>query len=802
MTPTQNIRWWDCVLKFALVLWVVRVPLGTTALGFLLLGWVPQAQDLFVEFGWASPQRMALFAFVLVAVWAMPTHYAARLLLDTDSRLQNLLTVGEAFGLSRCLARSAKWVPRVLGLLTFAAMLFGIWRSYASLPNLDDKTIAARAEFGLLEAAAIVVAGAAVYLIWVFFRPRGANFPGWLDWINRRLGVLWQLLAPGRLANSADEQNRDIGRLILTGLFFVFVAIFVLGEDSAAHFFARAVAVPIILGGWLPFLSYLSAVGRQIRVPLIVLLWAAILGLVFAFGDNHSVRVIAAADTNASPTGTELPLKGAVRLWMAENHCSPNGDDESPVKNCPRPIIIAAAGGASRAAFFMATTIGYFMREADKHGLDGNQVRNRLFAISGVSGGSVGAVMVTAALNAKNDTTKTNHPCVTGQAELWWGKSISDWRDCFEALTSDDFLTANFFGFAFNDMLPLPFWRDRASVLEDSWSNRFRTIVTNPDKSTLCQQGLDCPFLSLQPRSGHWIPLLVLNGTSEATGSRIVTTALAPTYAPHSSIANGITKGADKLWSSGICPTAVRPPPCPLFLEASRFHYLLNANVPPQARHTDDVRLSTAAHNSARFPLISPPGVIRNSKQQFVDRILDGGYFENYGTLSAKELALAVHAAQPQLAPVVVTISNDPNDFLDSEDDSNPESKGGQQEDLYGKQKLMRSMVGGREFFTDVTAPLGTVANTRTAHGILSVGQLQTTLHEAIPACEVLVIKIRVWPLPDQKGLSMSWWESIPIQICLRRQLEPEYDRNGNDQHLKKIWEVLNMTSNCATATQ
>jgi hypothetical protein len=59
-----------------------------------------------VEFGWASPERMALFAFVLAAVWAMPTHYAARMLLDTDSRLQNLLAVEKESRLSRCLASS------------------------------------------------------------------------------------------------------------------------------------------------------------------------------------------------------------------------------------------------------------------------------------------------------------------------------------------------------------------------------------------------------------------------------------------------------------------------------------------------------------------------------------------------------------------------------------------------------------------------------------------------------------------------------------------------------------------------
>src|SRR5262249_32732161 len=159
--------------------------------------------------------------------------------------------------------------------------------------------------------------------------------------------------------------------------------------------------------------------------------------------------------------------------------------------------------------------------------------------------------------------------------------------------------------------------------------------------------GLECPFLALRPRSRHWIPLLVLNGTSEATGGRILTTSLEMTYTPQ-------TK----------CPTAVAHVACPLFVGAESFHDLLKTNIMPggwsgrlgfieryllSGREGDDVRLSTAAHNSARFPFISPPGSIRNQDNMLADRIVDGGYFENYGALTAKELALAVHAVAPQL---------------------------------------------------------------------------------------------------------------------------------------------------------
>jgi hypothetical protein len=382
----------------------------------------------------------------------------------------------------------------------------------------------------------------------------------------------------------------------------------------------------------------------------------------------------------------------------------------------------------------------------------------------------------------------------------WWGKEINFWRDCFEALTTGDFLSADFFGFAFNDMVPFGFPRDRAAVIEDSWSNRFREIVGAAKTSTdlpSCPD-LNCPFLSLKPRPAHWIPLLVLNGTSEATGGRIVTTPLANTYQPKEPRSR-----PDGTKASG-CPEAFKQAEraCPLFVDAVRFHDLWEHDVTPDRwwgwlgfleRYRlgngtgGDIRLSTAAHNSARFPLISSPGSIRNGEQRIVDRIVDGGYFENYGALGAKELALAIHAVEPELKPLVIVISNDPADTSSPRDDAVP--------DLAAPP---RPVADAGEFVTEVSAPLVTFVNARTAHGLLGVEELQASLHAAIPECDTLMIKIRV--SPDQgKPLSMSWWESRLVQRRLHRQTEEAAnpnaetgaERNGNRQHLDAIWQEM-----------
>jgi hypothetical protein len=211
----------------------------------------------------------------------------------------------------------------------------------------------------------------------------------------------------------------------------------------------------------------------------------------------------------------------------------------------------------------------------------------------------------------------------------------------------------------------------------------------------------------------------------------------------------------------------------------------------------NDVRLDTAAHNSARFPLISPAGSIRNKDQAIVDRIVDGGYFENYGALSAKELALAIHAAQPALAPVVVVISNDPDDPLNQDADAvMPDIKASLKVQRDNQEKKARGAVDGAEPITDIVTPLVTVANTRTAHGILGVDELSIALREAMPGCQAYLIPVRVWPQPLEtsdgpRAVSMSWWLPSLVQRHLHQQTELGKNQNQNGPRLHEIWNVM-----------
>src|SRR5690348_7755572 len=81
-------RLWTGVLDLALVLWVARSSAGLLAIGFLLLGGAPQAQDLLIPVV-DNPWYLAGLFFPLVfLLWSAPTHYAAQLALDDDERLE------------------------------------------------------------------------------------------------------------------------------------------------------------------------------------------------------------------------------------------------------------------------------------------------------------------------------------------------------------------------------------------------------------------------------------------------------------------------------------------------------------------------------------------------------------------------------------------------------------------------------------------------------------------------------------------------------------------------------------------
>jgi hypothetical protein len=282
-------------------------------------------------------------------------------------------------------------------------------------------------------------------------------------------------------------------------------------------------------------------------------------------------------------------------------------------------VIVAAAGGGIRAAYWTATVL-----ETIKKDLDPNGLRPYLFAISGVSGGSVGATAFDAAL-ANSDETTCGQKC----------KSSTEFL-------SEDFLAPTLASGIFKDVpasfLPDLGQDDRGAALEQGFEHASQGLLARP-------------FLSLFPydrgKAAPWRPILLLNATHEESGKRIITS--------HVLIERNV------------------------FVDALDGLHVLES----------DVRASTAAHNSARFSYISPAGNLGRRKDpdskswmltdpaswkkwlaDWNGSVIDGGYFENYGALTALELARAAEATlnaekssaeNPHVKLVILMISSDPD---------------------------------------------------------------------------------------------------------------------------------------------
>jgi hypothetical protein len=312
-------------------------------------------------------------------------------------------------------------------------------------------------------------------------------------------------------------------------------------------------------------------------------------------------------------TPAERPtLSDAARAWYEQAEAVYH----SIYPGRPVPmLVVATAGGGIRAAYWTATILerleddlrkeAFAQYPQDKTSPDG-LLRNLLFAISGVSGGSVGAAAYAAAVH--------DHEVNGG------GIKPTNYL-------KQDFLAPGLASMIFIDgpatVLPDFGQIDRGQALELGFEYASRT---KEDKDGLVSHN----FLSFFPgiekagKSDSWRPALVFNATHQETGRRIITS--------HVKIERDV------------------------FLDSYDALQVLGS----------DVRLSTAAHNSARFTYVSPAGNLFSTTKHNRGYIIDGGYFENYGAQTALELARkAIDAIDPKhqnkVKLVVLQISSDPS---------------------------------------------------------------------------------------------------------------------------------------------
>lgn len=422
----------------------------------------------------------------------------------------------------------------------------------------------------------------------------------WKGYIGFGLGVIWIAFGLwGAKKNGLPTPTKVMVGLnvIVTGAFFLLSIVQVVHPDAFdgllkhLHFptsppIIMSVAAAWVFGGTF-FLVY---PGEVLRLPLTTFLavFAIVVGL-FGRYDNHMVRL--RADQPA-----QITIDAAYDQWL-------DGQD----KNAPKMVIVATAGGASRAAYWTALILSNIEQNIPNF-------HQHVFAISSVSGGSLGAGVYRAMLNDLPANVADRQP----EAQCGKKPSFASLRDCGLAVIDHDFLGPTFLTGFYADLaqrvLPGALLPDRAGALEKSWEAAW--AKTLPDAAVKLDNG----FFSLwpAPAKNDWLPALLINGTSEKSGRRIITSNL---------------QIDDKV-----------------FFDAVDFF--------GQMKH--DVPVSTAIHNSARFPYIDAAGTLIVGDNGVTDRLIDGGYFENFGAGTAYDLAFYLRN-RPNLQIFILQISSDPD---------------------------------------------------------------------------------------------------------------------------------------------
>ncbi|HEX2727738.1 MAG TPA: hypothetical protein VHN20_18090 [Beijerinckiaceae bacterium] len=841
------LRWggvWDYLLRWLHVLWACRVSVVSVLAGYLLMANVPQAQDVFADTS-VGAAFWLLFFVLAFFIWALPVHYAARRMLDREewalaNRLQGPARRAEQVRLINANERAIIWVPRLLGIACFGAIHLGMLFSRDNLAPAVRMDLVAEARERITW---LMIANAIMAVVFAWFVIRRSammrqvgveraaeplhlpGVPAGAIGISES-GPLWleRLLSPSywraRAAGPASQFYADLfatsSVVIISGLFvLVFVDPLLVAERVP-----RAAFLVFMLGAPVVGLTWVAAWSHRLRAPLLLML-AFTLTLIATFSPNfHDARQLPlrGGDKAAQTAARQITLAAATARWMAANDCTM----QDP-QRCPSPIIVAGQGGASRAAFFTAGVIGELLRttRTDSRYRDFGR---QLFALSTVSGSSLAAVMTRAALEdtvdpARGEAAWREGPCGTAPdgvyfrsprasaaAQMRASEMRQNWRACLQKLTAGDFLSPVFIGIAIRDLTSVPkwfrgrdpWWQDRAILLERAWERRYAAIVTaskDAPASARHPDGLERRFGYLTAEGGaaahgSWIPLLFVNGSSVETGRRILSSDVRPwqcrTYPDgQRGVSSHLQEGYDLFEIVGSGTNAPEQPqaPCAEPKLASS-----DGVVPrPVATASDqgaDFRLSTIATMSARFPIISPPGTLRNQDGNTVDRIIDGGFFENDGLATAADIADAL-IGEYGLRPAILHVTNEPLALHDGDwRDPRPEPS--------------PTLPDAREltWFQSISMPIKGLYETRSGHGNEAANVAVRLVEDharntfctggasdcAVPAH---YIRIAVYDsLMERKDsptklpkVSMSWWLSQPVQAYLDAQIEHPRNR-------------------------
>jgi hypothetical protein len=166
------------------------------------------------------------------------------------------------------------------------------------------------------------------------------------------------------------------------------------------------------------------------------------------------------------------------------------------------------------------------------------------------------------------------------------------------------------------------------------------------------------------------------------------------------------------------------------------------------------VRLSTAAVLGARFPYVTPEGVIRRDDTKY--RLVDGGYFDDSGVTTARQVADAIDSSTAGGAVRVVVL------HFAFEAPPRARTRPGTAADSAQRERAAdsaRVRVRGSAF-AEVATPVVALFNTRAAHARSAVRQYRLRLERDSAAGRPGAQLVDFWLREDSVPLILGWYLS------------------------------------------
>ena len=450
----------------------------------LLIGWlvllaVPQGQDALKRLAEQASGHKGIGAILLffaaTLVWALSTWYWARTILTLRYWRSPL--------------GFRTWLPRILGTLVFLGVSAGLFRAawtYEVFQSRGPVKV-------LLLLGSIFLISSVLFFGFITWRRDFLRLVG--DAV-RHFGRMSGLKVESRLLMKPPPPEQQFPKLPKAARFIAWASLAV-----CLTLIVLLAIWPVQVGSLLGALQIIFLAAAALGLIGTVLVHygrrhkrcyvAIILGLAVGFSwinENHQIRL--ASTEESDPAERELIAQRFMR-W------------DKDLKNAP-VFVVSAEGGGIRAAYWTASVLAALQDQNPSFA-------RHVFAISGVSGGSLGAAIFSAlvAESARRDDGKLK---------------CGDFTQCVRAIFRHDFLSPAVGMMVGPDLvqrfLPWPFQSlDRSRGLESTWETAWATNVGSDTFSR--------PFLMLwSGATGLEVPSLVLNGTHVETGRRVLTSNL------------------------------------------------------------------------------------------------------------------------------------------------------------------------------------------------------------------------------------------------------------------------------------